>query len=78
MAEQQYIHSVEELRAIADLIDAMNKFESAMESAGLSVACGPEVYWHDRLMGHVVRCDEDSGEGPWCYRPARDEDGSGS
>lgn len=71
----QYIHSIDELRAIADLIDAMNKFDSALKNHGVSVQCGPEIWWVDSLMGHIVRSDEDENEGLWHYRPARGEDG---
>lgn len=70
--QQQYIHTAAELHAIADLLDAMNKFDKA--NGTISVQVGPEIWWCDRLMGHIVRQDEEANEGEWGYRPARGED----
>jgi len=71
---EQYQHSPQELRAIADLVDAMNAFDKALEVFSVSVEVGPEIWWCDRLMGHITRTDENENEGDWTYRPARGED----
>ena len=65
----QFNHETQELRAIADLLEAMNRFDEQMQPHSLSVQVGPEVWWCDQLMGHVVRANEDDNEGPWVYRP---------
>lgn len=70
----QFAHAAEELRAIADILDAMNKLDKVRTDIGVGV--GPEIWWCDRLMGHIVRADEDEDVGEWCYRPARGEDGA--
>jgi hypothetical protein len=66
---KQFSHNADELRAIANLLDAMNEFDTQMDAIGASVQVGPEIWWCDRLMGHIVRQDEDENEGPWVYRP---------
>ncbi len=66
---KQFNHETKELRAIADLLEAMNRFDEQMQPHSLSVQVGPEVWWCDQLMGHVVRANEDDNEGPWVYRP---------
>lgn len=73
MAEQ-FSHSATELRAIADLVVAMNAFEATLKSEGVGIESGPEIYWADRMMGHIERLDAEDSESEWCYRPARDED----
>jgi hypothetical protein len=73
---QQYLHCAAELEAIAKLINAMNEFETTLQKSLISIECGPEIWFTDKLMGHIVRTDEDNNEGEWAYRPARGEDGS--
>ena len=69
MAEQ-YRHTAKELRAIADLLDAMNKFDEDLEPESIAMIHGPEVFWTDRRMGCIERIDqEDDDVGVWCYRP---------
>jgi hypothetical protein len=65
----QFKHDAKQLRAIADLLEAMNRFDEQMQPHSVSVQVGPEIWWCDRLMGHIVRQDEDDNEGPWVYRP---------
>lgn len=72
----QYVHSAIELNAIAKLLDAMNDFDTTLHDSLVSIECGPEVWFVDRLMGHIVRSDEEQNEGEWVYRPARGEDGT--
>ena len=68
----QFPHTADELRAIADLLDAMNKLDKV--NTGIGVGYGPEIWWYDRLMGHVVHADEEEGVGEWCYRSAKGDD----
>lgn len=68
---EQYQHSPEELRAIAELVDAMNAFDRKLTVHSVTVQVGPEIWWCDRLMGHIVRTDEEENEGDWTYRPHR-------
>jgi hypothetical protein len=66
---KQFNHDSSELRAIANLLDAMNEFDAQMEAIGASVQVGPKVWWCGQLMGHIVRANEEDNEGPWVYRP---------
>lgn len=68
----QFPHTAAELHAIAELLDAMNKMDKV--NTGIGVGVGPEIWWCDRLMGHIVHTDEEDAVGEWCYRPARGED----
>lgn len=63
----QFNHRAKELRAIADLLDAMNRFDESCQ--GIKVQVGPEIWLDGQLMGHIVRANEDDNEGPWVYRP---------
>ena len=70
---KQFSHNADELRAIANLLDAMNQFDKQL-APKISVQVGPEIWWCGQLscgqlMGHVVRDYEDENEGPWVYRP---------
>ena len=68
---EQYHHSPDELRAIADLVDAMNAFDKRLTAHSVTVQVGPEIWWCDRLMGQICRTDEEENEGDWTYRPHR-------
>jgi hypothetical protein len=65
---KQFNHDSSELRAIANLLDAMNEFDAQMDAIGASVQVGPEIWWCEQLMGHIVRENEADNEGPWVYR----------
>jgi hypothetical protein len=65
---EQFNHDADELRAIANLLDAMNEFDKQLAPT-VSVQVGPEIWWCGQLMGHIVRANEDDNEGPWRYRP---------
>lgn len=67
---EQYQHSPEELRAIADLVDAMNAFERTLNAQSVTVEGEIGVWWCDRVMGLIERDDQEDVSN-WTYRPHR-------
>ena len=67
---EQYQHSPEELRAIADLVDAMNAFERTLNAHSVTVEGEIGVWWCDRVMGLIERDDQEDVSN-WTYRPHR-------
>jgi len=67
---KQYQHSDVELRAIADLLEAMRTFDESMAaSRSDSIQGSLEIWWMDRVMGRIERADPDDDESEWGYRP---------
>ena len=67
---EQYQHSPEELRAIAELVDAMNAFERTLNADSVTVEGEIGVWWYDRVMGVIERDDKEDVSN-WTYRPHR-------
>lgn len=67
---EQYQHSTEEMRAIADLVDAMNAFERTLNAHSVTVEGEIGVWWCDRVMGLIERLDQEDVSN-WTYRPNR-------
>lgn len=67
---EQYQHSPDELRAIAELLDAMNAFERTLNAHSVTVEGEIGVWWCDRVMGVIERDDQEDVSN-WTYRPHR-------
>lgn len=66
MAKPRLQHSGGELRAVADLIDALQGFANEYNDIGLKGEL--TVYWSDVPMGSIVRDDD-----VWVYYPEAED-----
>lgn len=69
--EPLYQHTAEELRYVADILDALNKQADGERSM---IGCDGELelYWCDRVMG-VIGLDDGDDLSSWVYYPSAND-----